>query len=310
VLQFLHRGFEWAGRSAWLLLLLTMFFWSCNVPVSRLAVGEVSPMTIVCARWAIGLVLLGTFVPRRVWTEVLSLRSRWRFLLLMGFAMTASNSCIFLAAKYTTGVNLAILQGVTPVFVLAGAALLHRTPVSTMQAFGVLLTLFGVALVATQGAPLTILGLHLNRGDIYMLTSVAIYSGYIIALRDKPAVSSLALFTVIALVSFVTSIPLLAIEYAAGYSFAPTWKGIAALIYVAIFTSILGHLFFIRSVELIGPSRAAIFGNLTPVFGAVLSVIVLGEALMGYHLLALLLVMVGIFICEHFELRARRKTQV
>jgi drug/metabolite transporter (DMT)-like permease len=307
LLQFLHRGFEWAGRSAWLLLLLTMLFWSGNVPVSRLAVGEVSPMTIVCARWALGLVLLATFVPRRVWNEVLSLRSRWLFLLLMGFAMTASNSFIFLAAKYTTGVNLAILQGVTPVFVLAGLALVHRVRVTRIQVFGVLLTLSGVALVATQGAPLTILSLQLNRGDIYQLISVVIYSGYIIALRDKPAVSSLALFTVIALVSFVSSIPLLGVEYATGNFYPPTWKGIAALIYVAIFTSILGHLFFIRSVELIGSSRAAIFGNLTPVFGAVLSVMVLGEALMGYHLLALMLVMAGIFICEHFELRARRK---
>lgn len=310
MLQFLHRGFEWAGRSAWLLLLLTMLFWGGNVPVSRLAVGEVSPMTIVCARWAIGLVLLAIFVPRRVWNEVLSLRSRWLFLLLMGFAMTASNSFIFLAAKYTTGVNLAILQGVTPVFVLAGVALVHRVPVTRIQVFGVLLTLLGVALVATQGAPLAIFGLHLNRGDIYQLISVVIYSGYIIALRDKPAVSSPALFTVIALVSFVSSMPLLALEYVTGNFYPPTWKGIAALIYVAIFTSILGHLFFIRSVELLGPSRAAIFGNLSPVIGAVLSVIVLGEALMGYHLLALVLVMAGIYICEHFELRARRKLKL
>ena len=310
MLQFLHSGFERAGRSAWLLLLLTMFFWGCNVPVARLSVGEVSPMTIVCARWAIGLALLAAFAPRRVWTEALSLRSRWIFLLLMGFAMTASNSFIFLAAKYTTGVNLAILQGVTPVFVLAGAALVYRMPVTGVQMAGVLMTLIGVVVVATRGAPLTILGLHLNRGDIYQLLSAVIYSCYVVALKNRPAVSSLALFSVIAVVSFVTSIPLLTLEAATGNFFMPTWKGIAALGYIAIFTSILGHLFFMRAVDLLGPGRAAIFHNITPVIGAILSVIILGEALKPYHLTALTLVMAGIYVCEHFEARARRKRAV
>jgi len=287
------RPFTKAGQSAWILLLLTMLFWGGGVPVSRLAVGEVSPMTIVCARWAIALTLLWIFAPKKVWAEVYSLRSRWRFLLLMGLAMTASNSLVFIGAKYTTGINLAILQGITPALVIAGAFLAYRARVSLIQ--------------ATKGEPLTLLELQFNRGDIYQLLSAAIYAAYVVALRNRPAVSALAVFTVIAVVSFIISIPLMTIEVLTGNSYPMTWTGLAALLYIAIFVSMGGHIFFMRAAEMLGPSRAAMFHNLTPVIGATLSVLVLGEALRPYHMLAMVMVIAGIYIAESSAIRANRR---
>jgi drug/metabolite transporter (DMT)-like permease len=301
------RPFTKAGQSAWILLLLTMLFWGGGVPVSRLAVGEVSPMTIVCARWAIALTLLWIFAPKKVWAEVYSLRSRWRFLMLMGLAMTASNSLVFIGAKYTTGINLAILQGITPALVIAGAFLAYRARVSLIQATGVLITILGVILVATKGEPLTLLELQFNRGDIYQLLSAAIYAAYVVALRNRPAVSALAVFTVIAVVSFIISIPLMTIEVLTGNSYPMTWTGLAALLYIAIFVSMGGHIFFMRAAEMLGPSRAAMFHNLTPVIGATLSVLVLGEALRPYHMLAMVMVIAGIYIAESSAIRANRR---
>ena len=54
-----------------------------------------------------------------------------------------------------------------------------------------------------------------------------------------------------------------------------------------------------RGVELIGPGRAGLFVNLVPVFGAFLSVVILGEAFSFHHALALALVLAGILLAEH-----------
>ena len=47
-----------------------------------------------------------------------------------------------------------------------------------MQIAGVLITTVGVVVVATQGAPLSILEIGLNRGDLAMLAACALYAFY------------------------------------------------------------------------------------------------------------------------------------
>ena len=49
------------------------------------------------------------------------------------------------------------------------------------------------------------------------------------------------------------------------------------LFYVAVFPSTLAYLCFNRGVQLIGANRAAPFFHLVPVFGAVMSIVFLGE---------------------------------
>ena len=61
----------------------------------------------------------------------------------------------------------------------------------------------------------------------------------------------------------------------------------------------MSALFFMRAVALIGPARAGLFFNLVPVFGALLAVLILGEALgVRTRLFALALVLGGIAVAE------------
>ena len=64
---------------------------------------------------------------------------------------TAFNALMYLAAYSTTAINIGILQGSIPVFVLIGAFIAYRTPIGPVQALGVLVTLLGVAVVASRG---------------------------------------------------------------------------------------------------------------------------------------------------------------
>jgi drug/metabolite transporter (DMT)-like permease len=51
-------------------------------------------------------------------------------------------------------------------------------------------------------------------------------------------------------------------------------------------------------VELIGPSRATLFYNMTPVMGAILATLMLHESFEPYHAVALTLVIGGVTIAE------------
>jgi drug/metabolite transporter (DMT)-like permease len=70
------------------------------------------------------------------------------------------------------------------------------------------------------------------------------------------------------------------------------------LVYTATFASLMAQVFYIKGVEWLGANRAALFINLVPVFGTLLSVVLLGEKLQLFHVIALALALGGIAIAE------------
>ena len=291
------------GDNAWLLLVLTMFMWGANAPVVRLAASEISPMTIVTLRWALVGVIVLVFRPPSFAADWREAKRRPMYIAVMALLMTISNGAIFTGAKYTTGINLSILQGAGPVLVMIGAWLWFGTRIGPVRMAGLAVSTAGVLLLAAQGNIFALGDIKLNAGDLLMLTSVGLYTIYILALRDRPPMPNYSFFCFVALASFIISLPMLAIEYSVGATFWPSWKGILALFYVAAFTSMLGQLFFMRAVELVGPGRASQFQNLAPVIGSLMSVLVLGEKLEFYHILALIFVTGGILIAERYGAR-------
>jgi drug/metabolite transporter (DMT)-like permease len=71
---------------------------------------------------------------------------------------------------------------------------------------------------------------------------------------------------------------------------------VAALLYVAIGPSVIAYRCWGLGVVRAGPALAAFFANLTPVFAAMLSAALLGEAPRWYHAAAFALIVGGIVV--------------
>lgn len=297
--SFLDRLAVRAYGNAWLILFLTTLFWGGNVVAARLAIGTISPMVLVCLRWGIISVILSVTARGRLRHDWAVLRPSWRFVVLMGaFGFTIYNALYFEAAHWTPGVNLAIIQGVAPAFILIGAKCVFGQRIGAVRWTGLLLTLAGIVLVATRGDPVALMRLSFNGGDLLMIAASVIYATYTLALAARPKVSALGFFAGLAFAAFLTSVPLMLAEAAAGTAVWPDLTGLLVLAYVAIFPSLLSQVFFIRGVELIGPARAGLFYNLVPIIGVLLAVVFLGERLEWYDGAALALVVAGISLAE------------
>ena len=291
-------------RSVWarpiLLLVLTTLIWAGHSIVGRLSVGQIGPMTLTCMRWGAALVpILAVARPalRRDWPI---LTARWRYVAIMGaLGYTAFNALFYLAAHRTSALNLSIIQGAIPALVLIGARIFLGARFTALQVLGAAITMVGVATIAAQGDPARLAALAFNGGDLLMLAAVVLYAGYTIGLRERPRVSGLSLLAGMAVAAFLTSLPLMAWEIAAGGFIWPTAAGFATLIYVALGPAFSSQLFYMRGVELIGPGRAGVFVNLVPVFGAIMAVVLLGEPFAAYHVVALSLVVGGIAIAQN-----------
>jgi drug/metabolite transporter (DMT)-like permease len=287
------------ATEAYALLVFTMGCWAGNAVASRLAVGEVSPMVIVCLRWAIVTIFLAGITPRQViryWPELRRFHRRISLMAVCGFSLF--NALFYISAHYTTAINIAILQGAIPVFVMIGAIVLYGTRITALQVAGIAATIIGVVLIAIQGDIHRLAAFRLNMGDALMLIACLLYSGYTLALRTRPNVPALVFFSAMAAIAFLTSLPLLGYELATGTARWPTTEGWAILTFIALFPSFLAQLAFMRSVRLVGPGRAGIFTNLTPIVGAILAVAILGERFRLSHLAGLVLVVGGIVVAE------------
>jgi drug/metabolite transporter (DMT)-like permease len=299
-----RRAGHWVFDQAFLLLALTMLMWGGNAVAGKLAVGQMSPMVIVCLRWVFVCLVLGVTARRQLRADWPVLRGHLTMVIFSGmFGFTVFNALFYEAAHYTTAVNMTILQGAIPVLVLIGAALAYRTTITLVQWIGVFMTLGGVAAVASQGHLETLTSLQFNIGDLWLLIACLFYAAYTVALRRRPKVSGTGFFAAMAVVACLTSLPLLASEIAQGTVQWPTPKGWAILLFVGIGPSLLAQIFFMRAVELIGPGRAALFANLVPVFGAGLAVMLLDEQFHLYHAVSLVLVLGGIFVAERLGRR-------
>ncbi len=281
------------------LLTAVSLIWAGHSVVGKLAVGEIPPMTLTFLRWTFALGPIGFAARKNIAADLPELRRRWLYVLSLGaLGYTAFNALFYLAAHYTGALHMSLIQACVPALVLVGAALGFGARPTLMQTAGAAATMAGVAEIAAQGDFAKLAALEVNFGDLLLLIACVFYAYYALALRYRPVVSTISFLAAMAVAAFVTSIPPFLWEVWRYGFVAPTAKGFAVLLYAALGPAFCGQLFFMRGVELIGAGRAGVFVNLVPIFGAFLAVVLLGEPLATYHIVALALVIGGIGLAQ------------
>lgn len=286
-------------RRAYFFLTVATLFWGGNTVVGKLAVGHVSPMALNFSRWTIALLIISAISVPQLKKDWPQLRSNWLLMLAFGaIGYTAFNGALYTALKYTSAVNGAIAQGGIPVLIFILNFLLFRIPVSFVQIVGFAISFVGVAMTVSRGDINVLLSLSLNFGDALLLVAVVAYAVYTVALRWRPAIHWKSMMAGSALGASISAIPLVVWEEASGHMILPDLIGWGIIAYAALLPSLISQVFYIMGVEGIGANRAGLFINLVPVFGTLLSLSLLGEALQPLHLIALALVLGGIAIAE------------
>ncbi len=295
-------------RNAPLLLTLTALFWGGNAVAGKFAVGHISPFLLTAARWALAaliLIILGRRHLRRDW---LVIRSRLLYLFAMGaLGFAAFNGLFYSALLHTTAINTTIIQAGMPMFIFILGFLAFRARTSRAQAMGYSLTLGGVAVAALRGEFGQLAEFEINKGDLIMLAAAFLYAAYSVALWAKPKVHWLSFLAVLVTSAAFTALPMALYESTTdGFIWPATVTGWSVVAYTAIFPSILAQGFYIRGVELLGGNKSALFLNLVPIFGALLSVILLGESFHLFHGVALVLVIAGILLAQRLSMARPR----
>ncbi|MEM1318350.1 MAG: DMT family transporter, partial [Pseudomonadota bacterium] len=263
----------------------------------------ISPMVLTFFRWAIALAIIGFIAKDRIREDWPTIKANWLYLLLMGgIGYTVFNFALYSALQTISAINVTLYQSAMPVVIFVVNLILYRIGIRWLQVVGYLLTLVGVAVTVTAGDPLALFageGQPWAAGDLFMLIAALAYGGYSAVLRSKPQMHWQSFLTALVAAALLFATLGAAIEHSQGAALWPvTLQGWLVAFYAGIFPSLVSQGLFIKGVEALGANLAGLFINMVPVWGAILSVLLLGEGLYLFHAVAFALVVGGITMAQ------------
>ena len=285
------------------LLTVPPLLWAGNAVVGRMVAGLVPPITLNLLRWALAFVLLLPLAGGLLRAGS-PLWPYWRRYTLLGLlGVGCYNALQYLALKTSTPINVTLVASATPIFMLALGTLFFGQRIQGRQLVGAALSIAGVLLVLVRGELANLAQVRLVPGDLYILVAVAAWAWYSWLLtrahEDAPEIRGSWSAFVMAQVVFGLGWSALfaAGEWSVGeHHIQWGWPLAAALAYVGIGPAIVAYRCWGAGVQRVGPNIAGFFSNLTPLFAAVLSTLMLGEAPHLYHGIAFALIVGGIVV--------------
>jgi drug/metabolite transporter (DMT)-like permease len=284
-------------KSPYLLLSMSSLLWAGNAVVGRGLREEIPPMTFGFLRWVVGMGVLLPFALPHVLKEWPTIRAAWKPLLLMGVLGTAiHNSLQYQGLQTTTATNVVLLNACIPMIVIVLSWLFLRQHLSARQALGVALSLAGVVIIVIRADASALRTLSFVVGDLWALAGITCWAIYTLCLRWRPpTLHPLAFLLTIGVIGLAVIAPLALAELLQDRAPHASLRTAGGLIYTGLGPTLLAFICWNQGVKLIGASKASLFLHLMPVFGALLSIVFLGERLHLYHLVGIVLIFSGIY---------------
>jgi|TARA_B110000263_G_scaffold235482_1_gene233988 drug/metabolite transporter (DMT)-like permease len=282
---------------AYLLLLLTTFFWSGNFIVGKAAsIYEIPPFSLNFYRWFFACLILMPFTIKELIKKKNYILKNIGFFIILGItSITIFNSIVYYSLYYTQVISGVLMISTIPVWIIFMSSILNIEKTNIFQILGVILSLIGVLFIISKADLNLVKNLQFNKGDLTMIIAMFSWAVYSALLRKKKyEISQITLLQVVIICGLIFLIPIYFIEMSMGNLIKLDKPFYLTLTYVVIFPGLASFFFWIKGIAIIGANRAGIFLHLMPIFGAIMAIIIFNEKFMFYHFLGAIFIIAGI----------------
>ena len=289
------------------LLVLTVppLMWASNAIVGRMAAGTIPPLTLNFLRWVVALAVLLPFIFTQLKVDWSLGRQHWKLFAVTGFlSTTCYNALQYLALITSSPINIALITAAGPIFTLLVGRAFFSAHIGRAAALGAVLSILGVAWVLLRGEIQNLTHVAFVSGDLFMLFAIGLWSVYTWLLRERPkAMSGYSVLALQMIWGLAFAVPMVLAEVLWGGYPSVQWDAhaLGMVVYVALGPALLAYICWQRAVALTGSQLPMFFLNLTPVFAAILAVMLLGEFPKSYHYIGLALIVLGIVLSNRDE---------
>lgn len=271
--------------------IFAMLIWSTSFVATKLAYASFPPLTLGALRFVIAFVLLAAMATVK---KSFAVSSRRDLLIMCGsgaLGITLYFALENVGVSLTSASNAALIMASYPAITILMERIAYGVRVSRRKWAGVLLAIVGVALISgMQGG---------QAGDRQLLGNILLsVTGVVWALYNFSTRSVVNKYPAIT-VSFYQTLtgaclflPLACFE--SSRRVAPDASSCAVLAYLGVFCSVVAFMSYNYGLRKLSAGTAVSLANLVPVFGVLLSVLVLGETLYPLQLLGGAIVIAGV----------------
>ena len=269
-----------------------------NHVLARYLEGAIPPMGLVFWRMVTGALFLAPFTAYGLFVNRKLIFKHWLLFFIMGaLFVPLGNGLIYVSYIYTTAVNGGLVSASQPAITVLLTWLLYQELINMKQCVGIVIAATGVLTIITQGEPSALLRMEFNIGDLIMLAAVVFGAGYNVLIRKVPEQISVSQLLVIVLFSgslitlpfyIAETLYLRPVPLDLFTVFSILWVGIAV---TAIAVAMISF-----SIRRVGANKASVSNYLRAVFTALLGVVLLAEDFKTFHLVAMVLVIGGVYL--------------
>lgn len=299
--------------AAYVGIVLTTFFWGTNFNAGAHIIKYMLPITAAAERFVLATILIFIIFGLNGKLHLNTLKQNfWAFFALGCFGIVGFNMAMFFGLHSTSPINGALIMATTPISTLALAYLFEKERLSLSKSLGLLLGLFGVILVISKGNLLHLMSLKIAIGDVIILAGSLSFSFTTIISRrfvqqatplETTSFSMLLGSGLLLILALLFETPAQAMQQA-------PWSVHLALIYLALFGSMIAYIFWFNAITHIGSTKAASFFNLVPVFTMLVS-IALGVFPNIWQVVGTLIVIIGVTLSVGlFQLPSKAKQDI
>jgi drug/metabolite transporter (DMT)-like permease len=294
-----------------LLLLLVAVIWGTTWAVARfLSYGldestgaNLGPAT---AAWLRYLVVVIAFVAwcwaykNRNGPRMLPHDSRsWRYTVWLGLLGTMAYQLLFMhGMKWTAAGDASLIIPVNPVFTVLLAAPMLGQKVTRRMAFGLILGIIGVSVVVGWSPNTDIPFEHRLLGDAMIVLAALAWATNSnltkIALEEDGIGTTEELVIWYSIVGWIMLTPWMLAEIWDTGIPNPNTAEWGSIVYLGLFSTVLTYVWFARGIDRIGPTAAASYVFLVPIFGVLSGWALLDESIGASMLVGFVLIVMGV----------------
>jgi drug/metabolite transporter (DMT)-like permease len=283
---------------AYLLLVLTVLFWSGNFVLGRSVNDIIPPISLAFWRWFGAFIILLPFGIKPLFSQRQWIGRHWKLLAFMGLlSVTNFSIFIYFALQSTPVVNTVLVNSFQPILIVMASWIGFRDKIRLLQGVGIMVSLTGLMWILSRGNPYFLLSFRFSSGDLWTLSAGISWAIYSVMLRGHPQdIDPISFLAILIVFGTLFLAPLYIWEIQTGARIQFSLRALGSIAYVAIFPSILSYLFWNKAVSMVGANKAGIFIHLMPVFSVILAFLLLGERFEHYHWPGISLIFGGIVL--------------
>jgi len=284
------------------LLVLTMFVWGGSWVSAKIVVAIAPPLTVGFFRFLIASAL---FIPiilaNRHSRKTPYTRHDVLMLFLLGLTGIFGYGVLFLTGEqFTTAAQGAIIAGINPTSVSIFAHLIHKERLQPRWRYaGFAMSFLGVVFVVGVQSFLEFNALHL-LGNLIILCAMIMWGLY-------STLGKTAMHTVSSLEATSGGVFFGTVLFGLGAAAEQFWLLPAMVnpafwlnvLFMGVLVTVLGFFCYFLAIKNLGATRSAAFISLVPVFGTILSAVILFETIYWTFIVGILLVTAGILLVDY-----------